>query len=180
MTQSEYRELLLGCGHQRLKHIGVAGKEAWEWKDLTTLDINPEVHPDTVWDMNRVPLPFDADTFDEIHAYEVLEHCGRQGDWRFFFDQFSDFWRILKPGGLFFATVPGPDSCVVWGDPGHTRTIQKETVMYLDQNSYLVLPTNPITDYRWYYKRDFEILESAYVDGQFRFILRARKGADNG
>ena len=56
--------------------------------------------------MNKLPLPFDNDTFDEIHAYEVLEHVGKQGDYIFFFAQFSDLYRILKPNGLLVAMSP--------------------------------------------------------------------------
>jgi len=35
----------------------------------------------------------------------VLEHIAAQGDFEHFFQQFSDFWRILKPDGLFCAAV---------------------------------------------------------------------------
>jgi predicted SAM-dependent methyltransferase len=76
------------------------------WINLTTLDFNSDHEPDFVHDMNKLPLPFDNDTFDEIHAYEVLEHVGKQGDYIFFFAQFSDLYRILKPNGLLVAMSP--------------------------------------------------------------------------
>ena len=97
-------ELLIGAGANHRKRLFTKGKG--EWTCLVTLDINQDHHPDVVHDLTKLPLPFDDDSFDEIHAYEVLEHTGQQGDWRFFFDQWSDFWRLLKPGGIFCGTSP--------------------------------------------------------------------------
>ena len=80
------RELLLGAGHSRDKRIWL--KEASQFQNLVTLDINPDCKPSVVFDLRLavcVNLPFKDDSFDEIHAYEVLEHVGTQGDWRFFF-----------------------------------------------------------------------------------------------
>ena len=77
------RELLIGAGHSREKRIWL--KEYSQFQNLVTLDINPDCKPSVVADLNCwTDLPFKADTFDEIHAYEVLEHVGKQGDWRFF------------------------------------------------------------------------------------------------
>ena len=73
------RELLLGCGNSRDKKVHWSGTTK-EWANLTTLDIDPDVEPDVEWDLNKIPLPFDENTFDEIHAYECLEHCGTQRD----------------------------------------------------------------------------------------------------
>jgi hypothetical protein len=63
-------ELLIGCGSRRAKDVWVADKK--EWTDLRTLDINPDHKPDVVHDLQDIPLPFPDETFDEIHAYEVL------------------------------------------------------------------------------------------------------------
>ena len=88
-------ELLIGAGNNRDKKITFKDIPS-EWSgELVTLDIDPECNPDIIHDLNDLPMPFDDDMFDEIHAYEVLEHTGRQGDWLFFFNQFSEFWRIL-------------------------------------------------------------------------------------
>src|SRR6185312_16493300 len=107
------RELLLGCGADRERRSGLRSacytpeeNEHVGWHNLTTLDNNPRHKPDVVWDLNQRPLPFDDETFDEIHAYEVLEHIGTQGDWRSFFAEFSEYWRILKPNGALVGTVP--------------------------------------------------------------------------
>ena len=169
------RELLLGCGNNREKKVTWTGTTK-EWEGLTTLDIDPTCGADMLHDMNVLPLPFIADTFDEIHAYECLEHVGRQGDWRFFFRQFEDLWRIMKPGGFLVATVPMWDSPWAWGDPGHTRVITKESLVFLDQREYQQIGSTSMTDYREAYKADWERFSVMESEHTFGFILRAVKG----
>ena len=38
------------------------------------LDISSSVGADVVHDLNQMPWPFENDTFDEVHAYDVIEH----------------------------------------------------------------------------------------------------------
>lgn len=169
------RELLIGCGNSRKKRVTGSWTKA-DWENLTTLDIDPGCKPDVVHDLNIFPLPFEADSFDEIHAYEVLEHCGRQGDWRFFLDQFSEFWRILKPDGWFVATVPMWDSHWAWGDPGHTRIITDGSLSFLSQEQYAKqVGVTAMTDYRSFYKADFEPFACNEGGDTFGFVLRAKK-----
>ncbi len=167
-------ELLLGCGSNRDKKLVYAGRS--EWTSLVTLDMEERHKPDVVWNMEALPLPFDEDHFDEIHAYEVMEHVGKQGDWRFFFAQWSDFWRILKPGGIFVATSPHWQSPWAWGDPGHTRVITSESFVFLHQPSYAQVGQTPMTDYRAFYKADFDILH-AVPNGKhhLEYVLQAIK-----
>lgn len=167
------RELLIGCGNNRDKRIHFA-EIGQEWEGLTTLDVSKECSPDVLWDLNRLPLPFDDSSFDEIHAYEVLEHCGTQGDWRFFFAQFQDFWRILKPGGYFVASCPMWDSPWAWSDPGHTRVISKHTLAFLRQAEYEAqVGKTHMTDYRGVYRGDFETVAVQESEHSWGFVLRA-------
>ncbi len=169
-------ELLLGCGNSREKKLRVAGMPS-EWTHLVTLDMFEDAKPDVVWNLENVPLPFADGIFDEIHAYDVLEHMGALGDWRFFFRQFEDFWRLLKPNGIFCAITPHPTSPWAWGDPGHTRVIPPEALQYLSQAEYArQVGKTPMTDYRSAYKGDFEILNNTVSDNlQTLIVLRAIK-----
>lgn len=167
-------ELLLGCGSSRLKKLAWQGKS--DWTDLVTLDFADTHKPDVVHDLGILPLPFADDTFDEIHAYEVMEHVGQQGDWKFFFDQWSDIWRILKPGGVFVGTSPHWESNWAWGDPGHTRVVSAENFVFLHQPNYKQVGETPMTDYRFCYKADFNIVHSSINQGvQFEYMLQAVK-----
>src|SRR5438067_2046150 len=127
-------ELLIGCGSNRSKKL--ARPDHREWRDLVTLDLNPNHRPDIVHDLSQLPLPIAGESCSEIHAYDVLEHVGALGDWRFFFAQWSDFYRMLKPGGLFFGISPHPRSPWAFGDPGHTRVISPECLVFLNQPAY--------------------------------------------
>ena len=202
MTVSTYRELLIGCGHSREKRLSAPGTPS-EFKNLLTLDFNEACRPDFVGDLNmwtwqvlhaskaadeaKVTRPseygpgssFVSDSFDEIHAYEVLEHLGRQGDFVNFFACFSEIWRLLRGGGYLIGTCPSRFSGWLWGDPGHTRAITPECFTFLDQNEYArqldTARPSSMSDYRNIYKADFKTVQTATNRDQFLFILQAVK-----
>ncbi|MDP3869179.1 methyltransferase domain-containing protein [Phenylobacterium sp.] len=166
-------ELLIGCGASRVKKLVYGGRS--EWGGLTTLDHNADHTPDVVHDLENLPLPLPDDSFDEIHAYDVLEHQGRQGDWRFFFAQWSDFWRLLKPDGLFIGICPAATSPWAWGDPSHTRIIGPECLIFLNQPAYAQVGISPMSDFRFVYRADYDLIHSQINGHQFEFVLRAVK-----
>lgn len=193
-----YRELLLGAGSNHEKRIEplaiVAGLNPVlcnPWQNLTTLDMEERHLPNIVFDLNRLnsesikwnPIgekeyeqEIASNYFDEIHAYEVLEHFGAQGDFRAFFKHFEEFHRILKPGGYFCATVPHWASEWAWGDPGHTRVINSGSLVFLSQSEYVKqVGKTAMSDYRAYYHADFETVWQADMGESFAFILKAIK-----
>ena len=171
--------LLLGCGVRREKLIPTT-TSSFADDDLVTLDLDRRCKPDVEFDLSRAaPLPFADDVFHEIHAYEVLEHIGQQGDHLALFGQFSEMWRILKPGGLLCGTVPWWDAQWAWGDPSHRRVINRGTLTFLDQSEYdRQSGITPMSDYRDVYHADFE-LEADNIggarNGSYCFRLRAIK-----
>jgi cyclopropane fatty-acyl-phospholipid synthase-like methyltransferase len=165
------RELLIGCGRKHDKRLTADG--SWTFDNPTTLDYNQDHKTDVVWDLHNLPLPFEAEYFDEIHAYEVLEHVGQQGDYKTFFAQFTEFYRILKPGGYFMATCPSRHSRWAWGDPSHTRILQKEQLHFLNQQNYIdEVGKTSISDFRPIYKADFATHWVEEGQEHFKFILK--------
>lgn len=175
------RELIIGCGSTRDKRL--SADETSIFDDPVFLDYNIDHNPDVIWDLMNMPLPFKDNEFDEIHAYEVLEHTGAQGDYKFFFRQFSEFWRILKPNGHMMVTCPSRHSPWAWGDPSHTRVLQKEMLMFLSQQQYeKQIGVTSMSDFRNIYRADFEPVALTEDDEKFVFIIKAIKpeGESNG
>lgn len=152
---NERRELLIGAGKRRAKILSQPGHD--NWTGLVTLDIDHAASPDVRHDLMSLPYPFPDHYFDEIHAYDVLEHTGAQGDWRWFFAQFTELYRISKPDGMLFMIFPHPTSAWAWGDPGHSRILSLECLRFLDQACYAECETTPRTDYRSVYAADWKI-----------------------
>lgn len=165
-------QVLIGCGSSRENKFGGT------FTKLVTLDANSDHKPDVVWNLEWLPIPFSDSSVDEIHAYDVLEHQGSQGDWEFFFCQWNDFWRVLKPGGRFCGIVPGPSSQWLWGDPSHRRAISPETMVFLDQKNYAdQVGVTPMSDFRHIYFGNFRAIHMN-VDadtGAFSFVLECVK-----
>jgi predicted SAM-dependent methyltransferase len=159
------KELLLGCGSRTEKDIYIDNPN---FENVTRLDYNADHNPDILHDLTVHPLPFDDEEFDEIHAYEVLEHLATQGDYEFFFQEFSEYWRILKPQGRFYASVPIKEW--TWGDPSHRRAIQPETLIFLDQDQYVQVGETSMSDFRNIYKASFKTIYAEARD-KFYFVL---------
>lgn len=127
-----------------------------------------------------------SDYWDEIHAYEVLEHLGQQGDAQSFLAQFSELYRLLKPNGYLCATVPSVGSKWLWGDPSHRRLINECSLVFLDQEQYQAQidrrlaagqsPTN-MSDFRdsLGYRSDFKLIDFHDNRSTFTFIVQAVK-----
>lgn len=132
-----------------------------------------------MWDLNKLPYSFaQDDEFDEIHAYDVLEHLGTQGDYKFFFGQFNEFARMLKPGGFMCITLPTPNGIWAFAEPGHTRLITMQTLIFLQQSKYTVEVGNTsMSDYRDVYTADFDIPwhEEDPEGQQLRVVLQVNK-----
>jgi SAM-dependent methyltransferase len=169
------------------------------WRHVVRVDINPACDPDYVMDLEKGfktlqrPKPNDLDlfksfgdvyfglrenTFDEVHAYEVLEHLGHQGNVTEFFDNFDEIWHVLKPGGWLCATVPSRYSMWLWGDPGHRRVILPASLTFLCRPNYdQWLSTTPMSDYRDLFRGDWDLVHSHDNEESHMFVLQAVKPA---
>jgi SAM-dependent methyltransferase len=106
---SEKKILEIGCGNKKLfpHSIGL---------DRVKLPTVDKVH-----DLDVFPYPFADGSFDEIHAYMVLEHVGD------FLRTMEEIHRILKPGGKLHASVPYYLSTGAYSDPTHKTFFTEET-----------------------------------------------------
>lgn len=167
-------ELLVGCGNSRRKKLSVT--EHADWQELVTIDHDPNCGADIQHDLDVTPWPIESNTFDEVHAYEVLEHLGRQGDYKSFFRHFAEIYRVLKDGGVLVATCPMWNDKWAWGDPSHTRIVSRQSIIFLDQTEYTrQVGKTSMTDFRWLWKGDFEPIAAEEDNGSFKFALKAHK-----
>jgi hypothetical protein len=171
----ERKVLILGAGSKRdllaptpLAHLPAV---------ITTLDIEPSHKTDVVWDLNILDWPFNDNEFDEIHAYELLEHLGRQGDAKSFFAHFGEIYRILRPFGVLAGSCPRADSLWAWGDPSHRRVINEGSFTFLDQTQYAQVGKTAMTDFRSIWKGDFEVTALERTPDQLYFVLKVHKPA---
>lgn len=89
-----------GCGGMPYKELILSNKRITKYVGL---DIDSglnyyEVKPDVLW--NGVTMPFENNVFDVVMSTEVLEHILNPDDY------LLEVKRVLKPGGMFFFTVP--------------------------------------------------------------------------
>jgi len=168
--------LLLGSGSSRERRLLVGGRSDWSDQTVVAVDIEPRHNPDVVWDLDTTPWPFDDNCAEEIHAYEILEHLGKQGDAASFFRHFYECWRILKPDGHLAATCPSWNSQWAWGDPGHTRVLTIGSLSFLSQQIYKDdIGKTTMSDYRSMWRGDFEKVAAQEAKERFAFVLRAIK-----
>jgi SAM-dependent methyltransferase len=138
----------IGCGER--KYPGAIGL------DFVSL---PAV--DVLGDAN-FGLPFRDSSVDGVHLNHVLEHVD---DLVLTMDE---IWRICKPGGRVYITVPhSTSSFMTWRDPTHKRGMNLSTLSYFDNTTF------DGALFSYYSKANFR-----RVYGRLRFAAGGRAGRD--
>jgi len=83
------------------------------------------------------PIPHEDSSFDSISAFDFLEHVPRLlatadgANTRFpFIELMNEIWRVLRPGGRFYAVTPGYPRAEAFQDPTHVNFITEKTHEY--------------------------------------------------
>ncbi|WP_445736796.1 class I SAM-dependent methyltransferase [Mariniflexile sp.] len=102
-TLHEFSGLLLdiGCGKMPYKNYILKNSMVDSYVGLdidAALNYDNDVKPDFTW--NGKVMPFENDSFDCAFGTEVLEHCPEPDV------VLKEVFRVLKPEGVFFFTVP--------------------------------------------------------------------------
>lgn len=89
-----------GCGSMPYKNLILSNPSITNYigLDLESSLNYDGVKPDYFWDGKK--MPFDDSTFDVVISTEVLEHVSDPDAY------LTEVKRVLKPGGMFFFTVP--------------------------------------------------------------------------
>ena len=92
--------LNLGCGRKPLA-------------DAVNLDVSDRVGADLTHDLNVTPWPFPDGQFEEVHAYDVIEHVADV------VAALEEIHRICRPGAVVHITVPHFSSANAFTDLTH-------------------------------------------------------------
>jgi len=104
------KRLNLGCGTDIRK--------GW-----VNLDSAPLAGVDTVWDIQKLPLPFKDGAFDEILCQDILEHVE-------YVEILKDIHRIMEKGAKIIIRVPHFTANTNYIDPTHKKMFSVSTFKF--------------------------------------------------
>lgn len=81
--------------------------------DAVNLDVTADTNPDVVHDLNRMPWPFPTGSFDQVLAYDVIEHLDD------LIAVMEQIHRVCRPGAVVKITVPHYSCANAFTDPTH-------------------------------------------------------------
>jgi len=93
----------------------------------TNVDLTAGTNPDVVHDLNVRPWPFETSSFDEVHAYDVIEHLDDV------LKTVEEIHRVTRPGGVANVIVPHFSSDGAFTDPTHRHYFGARTFDYMTE-----------------------------------------------
>lgn len=105
--------LNVGCG------ASVNHTEGW-----VNLDQHPYPGVQVVHNLDEIPWPFEDGVFDAVQGIQVFEHVANPVGFM------CESFRVLKPGGQLYVTVPHWKSENSFTDPTHVRHCTERTWDY--------------------------------------------------
>lgn len=138
------RHLDIGCGGH--------ARNPYKAERLFGLDImaeagDPRVDEYASANLAVERIPFGDGFFDSVSAYDFLEHVPRslylpgRGGMRFpFVELMNEIWRVLKDGGLLYASTPCYPFQEAFVDPTHVNYITGKSHFYFTGPSPMAAP----------------------------------------
>lgn len=127
------RHLDLGCGKFPRNPYG-RGQLAGV--DIRPLPAAPDFDYRTA-NLSLEPIPHADSSFGSISAYDFIEHVPRilatadgTGTRFPFVELMQEVWRVLAPGGRFYALTPAYPYASAFADPTHVNIITEQTHDY--------------------------------------------------
>jgi len=117
-----HRILDVGCGRHKLP--GAIG-----------MDRDPRSQADVLGDLNAKRLPFQDDSFDEVHLAHVIEHVADV------VAVMGEIHRISRPGATVTVRTPHFSSIHSYTDPGHRQRLARGS---MDQVRKNLAPERPL------------------------------------
>jgi len=118
-SKSSKKILDVGCGKNK-------------FPGSTGVDINPKSDADIVTDIEK-KLPFPQNSFDLIYSSHTLEHISPK---KLVFI-LEEIWRVTKPQGEIFLTVPHFSGAGSYTNPTHQRMgFSSQTFNFFDSKEY--------------------------------------------
>ena len=108
---------------QQKKYLNLGAGKLDIREDYVNLDMTPYEGIDVIHDLNKLPLPFENEQFDEILAYGILEHVN-------YVPLMDELHRILKPKGIIKIRVPHFTYVESVADPTHINLFSYMTFFY--------------------------------------------------
>lgn len=139
-TPSANRHLDLGCG--------VIPRNPYGRTNLCGIDIQLQSTAENiefrVANLTLESIPYADDTFASVSAFDFIEHVPRilgtadgLGTRFPFIELMNEVWRVLAPGGRFYALTPAYPHAEAFQDPTHVNIITERTHEYFCGNQPL-------------------------------------------
>lgn len=137
-----------------------SGHKIPEDREVTNVDIRPQVEPDILWNLDHFPWPIPDNAFDEVYALDIMEHLEHV------FPAMEEIHRVLKDGGVLYIHTTHWRTQNSFTDPTHKHFFTFESFDYFDER------TGFGSKYGWYSYAKF-FIESRYADGQeLAFVMK--------
>lgn len=111
-------KLNLGCGFKKLD-------------GFVNVDKEPITKPDTLWDLERFPWPWEDSSVEEVKLLHTLEHIGK--DLTVYKAIIQELYRICMDKAIIEVRVPYYRHRGFWADPTHVRVITPLGVDHLSK-----------------------------------------------